>query len=304
MVYHRDNIARAMIDLGAKENVPLSELVSFRVGGPAAFVLQSREETALCRALDLCKAEHIPVILLGNGTNVLPTDEGFDGLILQLAGDGGASVFEGEKVTVGAGCSLTALAKESVQRGLMGLERLCGIPGTVGGAVAMNAGAYGGEIKNVLSRVRLYRDGELFWEDARLDEMGYRKSPYSWPGTIVTAAELQLAPDDGTARETMADCMRRRREKQPLSLPSAGSTFKRPEGHFAGALIEGCGLKGCTIGGAQVSELHAGFIVNRGGATAGDIQALIRHVQNVVLQETGVTLEPEVKRLEDLVCIF
>ena len=304
MVYHRDNIARAMIDLGAKENVPLSELVSFRVGGPAAFVLQSREETALCRALDLCKAEHIPVILLGNGTNVLPTDEGFDGLILQMAGDGGAPVFEGEKVTVGAGCSLTALAKESVQRGLMGLERLCGIPGTVGGAVAMNAGAYGGEIKNVLSRVRLYRDGELFWEDARLDEMGYRKSPYSWPGTIVTAAELQLAPDDGTARETMADCMRRRREKQPLSLPSAGSTFKRPEGHFAGALIEGCGLKGCTIGGAQVSELHAGFIVNRGGATAGDIQALIRHVQNVVLQETGVMLEPEVKRLEDLVCIF
>ena len=293
-----------MIDLGAKENVPLSELVSFRVGGPAAFVLQSREETALCRALDLCKAEHIPVILLGNGTNVLPTDEGFDGLILQMAGDGGAPVFEGEKVTVGAGCSLTALAKESVQRGLMGLERLCGIPGTVGGAVAMNAGAYGGEIKNVLSRVRLYRDGELFWEDARLDEMGYRKSPYSWPGTIVTAAELQLAPDDGTARETMADCMRRRREKQPLSLPSAGSTFKRPEGHFAGALIEGCGLKGCTIGGAQVSELHAGFIVNRGGATAGDIQALIRHVQDVVLQETGVTLEPEVKRLEDLVCIF
>lgn len=293
-----------MIDLGAKENVPLSELVSFRVGGPAAFVLQSREETALCRALDLCKAEHIPVILLGNGTNVLPTDEGFDGLILQMAGDGGAPVFEGEKVTVGAGCSLTALAKESVQRGLVGLERLCGIPGTVGGAVAMNAGAYGGEIKNVLSRVRLYRDGELFWEDARLDEMGYRKSPYSWPGTIVTAAELQLAPDDGTARETMADCMRRRREKQPLSLPSAGSTFKRPEGHFAGALIEGCGLKGCTIGGAQVSELHAGFIVNRGGATAGDIQALIRHVQNVVLQETGVMLEPEVKRLEDLVCIF
>ena len=293
-----------MIDLGAKEDVPLSELVSFRVGGPAAFVLQSREETALCRALDLCKTEHIPVILLGNGTNVLPTDEGFDGLILQMAGDGGAPVFEGEKVTVGAGCSLTALAKESVQRGLMGLERLCGIPGTVGGAVAMNAGAYGGEIKNVLSRVRLYRDGELFWEDARLDEMGYRKSPYSWPGTIVTAAELQLAPDDGTARETMADCMRRRREKQPLSLPSAGSTFKRPEGHFAGALIEGCGLKGCSIGGAQVSELHAGFIVNRGGATAGDIQALIRHVQDVVLQETGVTLEPEVKRLEDLVCIF
>lgn len=297
-------MARALSDLGAKENVPLCDLVSFRVGGPAAFVLQPRDEGALCRALDLCRDEGIPVILLGNGTNVLPSDEGFEGLILQLSGDGSAPVFEGERVIAGAGCSLTALAKESVQRGLMGLERLCGIPGTVGGAVAMNAGAYGGEIKNVLSRVRLYRDGAFLWEDARLDEMGYRKSPYAWPKTVVTAVELQLTPDDGTAAAVMADCMRRRREKQPLSLPSAGSTFKRPQGHFAGALIEGCGLKGCSIGGAQVSELHAGFIVNRGGATAGDIEALMKHVQDTVFNETGVTLEPEVKRLEDLVCIF
>ena len=216
----------------------------------------------------------------------------------------GSDLSEDMQVTVGAGCSLTALAKESVQRGLMGLERLCGIPGTVGGAVAMNAGAYGGEIKNVLKRVRCYREGGFVWEDARLGEMGYRKSPYTWPKTIVTAVELQLAPDDGTAADTMADCMRRRREKQPLSLPSAGSTFKRPEGHFAGALIEGCHLKGCTVGGAQVSELHAGFIVNRGGATAGDVLSLIQHVQDVVYRETGVTLEPEVKRLEDLLCIF
>ena len=304
MVYHRENVAQALSDLGAKENVPLCDLVSFRVGGPASFVLQPKEEASLCRALDLCRDEGIPVILLGNGTNVLPSDEGFEGLILQLSGDGSAPVFEGDRVIAGAGCSLTALAKESVQRGLMGLERLCGIPGTVGGAVAMNAGAYGGEIKNVLSRVRLYRDGAFLWEDARLDEMGYRRSPYAWPKTVVTAVELQLSPDDGTAAAVMADCMRRRREKQPLSLPSAGSTFKRPQGHFAGALIEGCGLKGCAIGGAQVSELHAGFIVNRGGATAGDIEALMKHVQDTVFNETGVTLEPEVKRLEDLVCIF
>ena len=304
MVYHRDNVARALLDLGAKENVPLSELVSFRVGGPAAFVLQPKGEETLRRALKLCQEAQIPVILLGNGTNVIPPDEGFEGLVLQLNGDGSAPVFEGERVIAGAGCSLTALAKESVQRGLMGLERLCGIPGTVGGAVAMNAGAYGGEIKNVLRRVRLYRDGAFVWEDARLDELGYRKSPYVWPKTIVTAVELQLLPDDGTAADTLADCMRRRREKQPLSLPSAGSTFKRPEGHFAGALIEGCGLKGCSVGGAQVSELHAGFVVNRGGATAGDIRSLMRHVQEVVLRETGVLLEPEVKRLEELICIF
>ena len=304
MVYYRENIARALLDLGARENVPLADLVSFRVGGPAAFVLQPKGEEELCRALALCREEHVPMLLLGNGTNVLPSDEGFRGLVVQLSGDGQSPFFEGEKVVAGAGCSLTALAKESVQRGLMGLERLCGIPGTVGGAVAMNAGAYGGEIKTALRRVRVYRDGAFLWEDARLEEMGYRKSPYTWPGTIVSAVELLLLPDDGTAAATMADCMRRRREKQPLSLPSAGSTFKRPKGHFAGALIEGCGLKGCTIGGAQVSELHAGFIVNRGGATAGDIEALMRHVQDVVFNETGVHLEPEVKRLEDLTCIF
>ncbi len=304
MDYHRDNVAQALTGLGAQENVPLRDLVSFRVGGPAAFVLQPREEAVLCRALNICREAHVPVILLGNGTNVLPSDAGFPGLVIQFSGDDAAPAFEGDRVTVGAGYSLTALAKESVQRGFMGLERLCGIPGTVGGAVAMNAGAYGDEIKRVLSRVRLYRDGAFAWEDARLDRMGYRKSPYSWPGAIVSAVELRLLPDDGTAADTMADCMKRRKEKQPLSLPSAGSTFKRPEGYFAGALIEGCGLKGHAIGGAQVSDLHAGFIVNRGGATAGDIEALIKYVQDVVFQETGVRLEPEVKRLEELICIF
>ena len=304
MDYYRDTVAQALVDLGAKRDVPLSDLVSFRVGGPAACVLQPKGEAELCRALDVCRTEHIPVVLLGNGTNVLPTDEGFCGLVLHMSGDDAAPVFEGGRVTVGAGYSLTALAKESVQRGFMGLERLCGIPGTVGGAVAMNAGAYGGEIKSVLHRVRCYRDGAFAWEEAQLDRMGYRKSPYAWPETVVAAVELNLLPDDGTAADTMADCMKKRREKQPLSLPSAGSTFKRPEGHFAGALIEGCGLKGCTIGGAQVSQLHAGFLVNTGGATAGDVEALMRHVQDVVYRETGVHLEPEVKRLEELVCIF
>ena len=304
MVYNSESVGRALVELGAKVNVPLSELVSFRVGGPAAYVLQPKGEAELCAALDICQAEHLPVVLLGNGTNVLPTDEGFRGLILQLSGDGAAPVFQGDRVVAGAGYSLTALAKESVQRGFMGLERLCGIPGTLGGAVAMNAGAYGGEIKSVLRRVRCFRDGAFVWEDARLEQMGYRKSPYAWPNTIVTAVELQLLPDDGTAAATMAECMQKRREKQPLNLPSAGSTFKRPEGHFAGALIEGCGLKGFSIGGAQVSELHAGFIVNRGGATAGDIRSLMNHVQAQVMSETGVLLEPEVKGLEELTCIF
>ena len=304
MDYTRDIVARALMALGAEENVPLSQLVSFRVGGPAAFVLRPREEADLCEALRICRDERVPVIFLGNGTNVLPSDEGFAGLIVQMSGDDAVPVFAEEKVTVGAGYSLTALAKESVQRGFMGLERLCGIPGTLGGAVAMNAGAYGGEIKSILSRVRVYRDGAFLWEDARLSDMGYRKSPYCWPKAVVSTVELRLRTDDGTAASTMAECLQKRREKQPLSLPSAGSTFKRPEGHFAGALIEGCGLKGYAIGGAQVSELHAGFLVNRGGATAADVEALMRYVQDVVYRETGVQLEPEVKRLEELICIF
>ena len=293
-----------MIELGARENVPLSDLVSFRVGGPAAYVVQPKNEGELSGILSVCKEEGIPVILLGNGTNILPGDEGFAGVVLQMNGCGLNPVIEGNRITVDAGYSLTALAKESVQHGLMGLERLCGIPGTVGGAVAMNAGAYGAEIKDVLMRVRLLRDGRFVWENARTDEMGYRKSPYSWPETIVTAVELMLLPDDGTAAETMSECMRRRREKQPLSLPSAGSTFKRPEGHFAGALIEGCGLKGHSCGGAQVSELHAGFIVNQGNATADDILTLIRHVQTTVMNKSGILLEPEVKRLEELICTY
>ncbi len=297
MVYYRDSIARTLIGLGAKENVPLSELVSFRVGGPAAFVLQPRQEETLVRALELCHEERIPVAMLGNGTNVLPSDGGFSGLVLLLSGDGAAPVFEGDAVVVGAGASLTALAKESVQRGRMGLERLCGIPGTVGGAVAMNAGAYGGEIKNVLSRVRLYRNGGFLWEDARLSEMGYRKSPYSWPNAIVTAVALRLAPDDGTAAAVMADCMRRRKEKQPLSLPSAGSTFKRPVGGYAAALIDQAGLRGFQIGGAQVSEKHTGFVVNRGGASFDDVLRLMDHISDTVYDRFGVRLEPEVKIL-------
>ena len=299
-----DTIKHTLIDLGAREDVPLSDLVSFRVGGPAAYVLQPKNEGELSKILYICKAESIPVILLGNGTNILPGDEGFDGVVLQMNGCGRGPAFEDNRVTVDARYSLTALAKECVQHGLMGLERLCGIPGTVGGAVAMNAGAYGAEIKDVLTRVRLLRDGKFIWENARTDEMGYRKSPYSWPETIVTAVELEMRTDDGTAAETMLECMRRRREKQPLSLPSAGSTFKRPEGHFAGALIEGCGLKGYSCGGAQVSQLHAGFIVNTGNATADDILTLIRRVQAKVMHESGILLQPEVKRLEELICTF
>lgn len=304
MVYCADNYKQQLLDLGAVEAVPLSTLVSFRVGGPAALLLCPKGEEELLSALKLCEQGHIPVALLGNGTNVLPGDEPFLGLVISLTGSWEAPVFQGNRVTVPASASLTALAKQSVRRGYMGLERLCGIPGTVGGAVAMNAGAYGGEIKDTLRRVRIYRDGTFSWEDARLKDMGYRKSPYCWPKALVTAVELQLQPDDGTAQATMEACMLKRKEKQPLHLPSAGSTFKRPEGHFAGALIEGCGLKGFSIGGAQVSPKHAGFLVNAGGATAADVHALMAYVRQTVFDQTGIRLEPEVKGMEEVTCIF
>ena len=206
-------------------------------------------------------------------------------------------VFDGTKVIACCGTSLTQLSRETVKRGLSGMERLCGIPGTVGGACAMNAGAYGGEIKQILKRIRVLRNGRDEWIDVKDEDLGYRRSAFTFPGTVALEAEFELAQDDGTATETMQSCMEKRRAKQPLELPSAGSTFKRPEGYFAGALIEQCGLKGYSVGGAQVSPKHAGFIVNTGGATENDITALIEHVRAVVKERTGVTLEPEVKRI-------
>lgn len=304
MVYTKEACRNALLALGAKENVSLSGLTTFKVGGTADFVLETGEEQTLLGALNLCRAQHIPCALLGNGSNVLGEDAGFSGLVIRIVPTAQEPVFEGCRVRAGAGVSLTALSRETLRRGLMGLERLCGIPGTLGGAIAMNAGAYGGQIIDVLRRVKVLRQGEIVWEEVNPQDFGYRKSPYTWPKAIVLEAELELAPDDGTAKEVMDNCYRARREKQPLEYPSAGSYFKRPEGHFAGALIEQCGLKGTTVGGAQVSEKHAGFLINRGNAVAGDVQSLEKLVREKVLQQTGVRLEREVKLLEEVECIF
>lgn len=282
---------------GVRASVPLQELTSFRIGGPAAAVALVPDGAALQRALLFCREAGVPFVVLGNGTNVLAPDEGFPGLVLRLSG--GAPDFDGRRVTCSAGVSLAALAKESVSRGLSGLEALSGIPGTVGGACAMNAGAYGAQLSDVLARVRVLRGDQVETVPVAPGDMGYRRSPFSAPGCIVLSAELQLGADAGAAAR-MADFARRRREKQPLSLPSAGSVFRRPEGHFAGALIEQCGLKGARVGGAEVSRLHAGFIVNRGGATCADVLALIDRIQSVVFGQTGVRLEREVKLLSEL----
>lgn len=283
--------------IGAEWDIPLSELTSFRVGGSARLVVRPDSYDAIRDTVSFAAQNGIPVTLLGKGTNILASDRGFDGCVIRFDMPLHEPIYDGTKVIACCGTSMTALSRDTIKHGLKGMECLCGIPGTVGGACAMNAGAYGGEIKQILKRIRLLRSGKDEWVDVSQGDLGYRKSAFTFPNAIALEAEFALKEDDGSANETMQRCMEKRREKQPLELPSAGSTFKRPEGYFAGALIEQCGLKGYTIGGAQVSKKHAGFIVNIGGATEADITALIAYVQHAVKEQTGVELEPEIKRI-------
>ena len=297
-------LCEKLLSLGGKRDIPLGSLTTFKIGGPAGYVLEAADAAVLKKALSLCAEAGCPVALIGNGSNLLAPDEGFSGVVIKAVHTGSSHAFHGRSVTAYCGESLTALAAESVRRGLSGMERLCGIPGTVGGACAMNAGAYGGEIKDVLCRVHVFTgDGDI-WEDVNPALLGYRRSPYTWPERVVLEAELCLKEGDGTEAEVLEDCLKKRRDRQPLEYPSAGSVFKRPEGFFAGKLIEDAGLKGFSIGGAQVSEKHAGFIINRGGATEKDVLALIEHIQNTVFKESGIELQPEIKRFGETVCTF
>lgn len=293
-----------LLSLGARRNVLLSELTSFRIGGPALFVLEPREYADLIQTIRLCRNNGIPVYLLGKGTNILAADSGFSGVVIRFDRPLHPAQWDGSRVRACAGMSLTQLAKESVGHGYMGMERLCGIPGTVGGACAMNAGAYGAEVKQILSRIRVFQSDTDQWIDVFPEQMGYRKSPFCFPGSIVLEAEFTLFPDDGKTEERMREVASRRREKQPLEYPSAGSVFKRPKGSFAGMLIEQCGWKGQSVGGAAVSEKHAGFIINKGGATERDVSELIAGIQRDVLEKTGYSLECEIRRMGDGTCIF
>ena len=274
-----------------------SSISCFRIGGAARYVLHPRSYEAFREIVSFSEENRIPLALIGKGTNILASDRGFEGLIIRFDSPMHEPVYRNTTVIACCGTSMTALARETVRRGLKGMECLCGIPGTVGGACAMNAGAYGAEIKQILKRIRLLHNGKDEWIDVSDDDLGYRRSAFSFPNAIALEAEFSLREDDGTVAETMQRCMEKRKEKQPIELPSAGSTFKRPEGYFAGALIEQCGLKGHRIGGAQVSEKHAGFIVNIGNATEADVSALIAYVQKIVKEQTGVDLEPEIKRI-------
>ncbi len=277
------------------ENEPMHRHTSFKIGGAADVFVNIGSTEEFTRVFDLCKAENAPVTILGKGSNLLVSDKGIEGVVICLE-DLNKMTVSGEKITVGAGANLATLCTFAANEGLSGLEFAFGIPGSVGGAVFMNAGAYGGEMKDVLESVTaVSRNGEVFTLFGNELCLSYRSSAFQKNGATVLEAVFKLKK--GSTEEikaSMTEIMKRRKDKQPLEFPSAGSTFKRPEGHFAGTLIEQCGLKGFSVGGAQVSVKHAGFVINKGGATASDVLCLIKKVQETVFQKTGVTLEPEV----------
>lgn len=278
---------------------PMSRHTSFRTGGEAACLLQIETEEQLRRLLDYLVKTGWEYFVLGNGSNLLVSDKGYPGVILQLGQGFDKIRAEGECLSVQAGALLSQAAKAALDAGLTGMEFASGIPGSMGGAVVMNAGAYEGEMKQIVESVRVMnKNGEVMELDNSTMEFGYRTSIIKNRPLIVLEAVLKLTkgePERIKAR--MDELAARRREKQPLEYPSAGSTFKRPEGHFAGKLIMDSGLRGYRIGGAQVSEKHCGFVVNVGNATASDIYELIEEVRERVKDKFGVTLEPEVIRL-------
>ena len=247
----------------------------------------------------MCREFSIPIYIVGNGSNLLVGDKGFRGAIIQLYKSMGTFQVEGNQITAQAGCSLAQIANAALDAALTGFEFAAGIPGTLGGAVVMNAGAYGGEMKDVLTRVRVMtEEGEIMELPAEELGLGYRTSIIQEKRYIVLGAVISLTEGKKEEIKAQMDDLRQKRvSKQPLEYPSAGSTFKRPEGYFAGKLIQDSGLKGFTVGGAQVSEKHRGFVINKGNATAADVMELIRQVTAKVKEDTGVTMEPEVKQI-------
>ena len=278
------------------ENEPLARHTTFRVGGPADVLFLPESAQELQRAMELAREAGEDCLVIGNGSNLLVRDGGVRGLVIKLAGPMSGVSVEGTAIRAQAGASLSQVSRAALQASLTGLEFASGIPGSLGGALAMNAGAYGGELSQVVREAMVLMDGRVQTLSREELAMGYRTTRVLREGGIVLSAVLDLKEGDASQiAATMDDLNRRRREKQPLSFPSAGSTFKRPEGYFAGALIEQAGLKGYAIGGAQVSEKHAGFLINRGGATASDLLRLIEYVQERVYAQSGVRLETEVR---------
>ncbi len=277
---------------------PMKKHTTFRVGGPADVLVQP-DETALAAILALCRRYHVSYSFIGNGSNLLVGDKGIRGVVIEMTDPMGNIEVDGTKITAQAGAMLSKIANTAASNGLGGMEFAAGIPGSVGGAVVMNAGAYGGEMKDIIEKVYvLDENGAQLELDRDALNLGYRHSCIPEKKYIVTKVVLELVPrNEAEIRSEMKELNEKRAEKQPLQYPSAGSTFKRPEGYFAGKLIMDAGLRGYQVGGAQVSEKHCGFVINKGDATAADICQLMRDVSDKVQAQFGVVLEPEVKMI-------
>ena len=279
-----------------RENVALAPYTTMRTGGPASLFAEPRNAQQLAHVHQWAQEKGLSLLILGNGSNLLIADSGFDGLVIHLGRAlSEVSVFA-NTLTAQAGASLAAAARAAAQASLTGLEFSAGIPGSIGGAVCMNAGAYGGEIAQVIVSARVLTPEGVRTVSKEELSLGYRSSAVMQNGWVVLEATFELVPGSpDEIKATMADLAARRREKQPLQYPSCGSFFKRPVGYYAGALIEQAGLKGYRVGDAQVSEMHAGFVINRGHATSSEIYRLMQEVQRRVQAQFGVTLEPEVR---------
>ena len=277
-------------------NEPLRNHTTFKVGGEADAFLSVKTQEELIKAVQLCCEKKVPYFILGNGSNLLVSDKGYRGLVISIGKEMSCVTCEGKRITAQAGALLSTVAQKAARNGLTGMEFASGIPGSIGGAMVMNAGAYDGEMKMIVESVTiLSEDGQIRTFSNEEMEFGYRTSRLKREKGIVLSVTVSLEEGDKDAIfEKMNDFAARRREKQPLEYPSAGSTFKRPEGYFAGKLIMDAGLRGYTVGGAQVSEKHCGFVINKEGATANDIYRLIQDVKAKVKDSSGVTLEPEV----------
>ena len=295
------NLLNILDKEGIYLNEPMKNHISFKVGGPADFLLKPKTEDEIKKLIEFLKNENIPYIVIGNGSNLLVKDGGIRGVVIKIADNFNKFEIEDTKVIAQSGALLSFMGKAILNKSLTGFEFASGIPGTLGGAIAMNAGAYGGEMKDIVKSVRFMDSkGNIIELSNKEMEFEYRRSLISKSGYIVLSAIMELKEGNfDEIKGYMKELTKSRVTKQPLNLPSAGSTFKRPEGHFAAKLIEDSGLKGLTLGGARVSEKHSGFVVNIGDAKAKDIIELINVVKSTVYSKFGVMLEEEVKILGD-----
>lgn len=273
----------------------IAPYTSMKIGGGCDVICEPSCEAALISIINACKSGGVPYFVLGRGSNVLFGDNGFRGCVIHIAKGMGGIAVNGDEITAGAGESLSAVCRAALENSLCGMEFAYGIPGSVGGALYMNAGAYGGEMKDIVVSARcLKADGSIVELPAEDMKLRYRGSIFSDGEYVILSVKLKLRRGSrDEIKSRMDELMEKRRSKQPLEYPSCGSTFKRPEGYFAAALIEECGLKGCTVGGAQVSEKHSGFVINKGGATFSDVMTLVEHIKKTVREQKGVSLECE-----------